>query len=270
MESKEARQPHFVLVPFMAPGHMIPMVDMAHLLADRPGIVVTIVTTPVNALRISSITDAVARSSLPIRFVTLPFPAAEFGLPDGCENLDILPSRELAPSFLDATRTLRAPLEHHLRTTVPPPSCIISDSGHPWTIGVARDLHIPRVIFHGFGCMALLCLHVVREYKLLEKTGNKDDDDKAFEIPGFPDQIQMTRAQLPGYKSIVNESKYREEIILADAASDGVVVNSFDDLEPSYREYYEKAIRKRVWTIGPMLLSSRTTSTWPSGGTSPP
>ncbi|KAG2289668.1 hypothetical protein Bca52824_049272 [Brassica carinata] len=39
---------HFVLFPFMAQGHMIPMVDIARLLAQR-GVTITIVTTPYNA-----------------------------------------------------------------------------------------------------------------------------------------------------------------------------------------------------------------------------
>jgi hypothetical protein len=41
-------QPHFVLIPLMAQGHMIPMIDMARLFAER-GVIVSLVTTPYNA-----------------------------------------------------------------------------------------------------------------------------------------------------------------------------------------------------------------------------
>ncbi|KAE8713190.1 putative Tetratricopeptide repeat-like superfamily protein [Hibiscus syriacus] len=41
---------HFVLIPLFFPGHQIPMVDMGRLLAQR-SVTVTIVTTPLNAIR---------------------------------------------------------------------------------------------------------------------------------------------------------------------------------------------------------------------------
>ncbi|CAI0407744.1 unnamed protein product [Linum tenue] len=48
----------------MAQGHMIPMVDIAKLLASRPDVVVTIVTTPVNAARFKSPLDSRAPRKL--------------------------------------------------------------------------------------------------------------------------------------------------------------------------------------------------------------
>ncbi|KAG0493812.1 hypothetical protein HPP92_004806 [Vanilla planifolia] len=254
-ENKWLRRPHFVLVPLMAPGHMIPMIDMAHLLADRAAAVVTIVTTPVNAARISDIIDAIAHSSLPIRFLSLTFPTAKFGLPDGCENADLLPSRDLAHNFLDACKALREPLEQHLQVCSPPPSCIVSDRFHAWTIDIALELHIPRLFFHGFGCIALLCVHVVREHQLLEQT-DAIDDDKAFVLPDFPHRVELSRGQLPSFKTFFSARKYNDEMVAAEAASDGVMVNSFDEFEPGYREWCEKAIGKKVWTVGPVFLSN--------------
>ncbi|KAF7028456.1 hypothetical protein CFC21_040374, partial [Triticum aestivum] len=78
---------HFVLVPMMAQGHTIPMTDMARLLAEH-GAQVTFITTPVNASRLASFAAHVEEAGLAVRLVELHFPAAEFGLPDGCENVD--------------------------------------------------------------------------------------------------------------------------------------------------------------------------------------
>ncbi|THU45322.1 hypothetical protein C4D60_Mb02t16650 [Musa balbisiana] len=50
------RKPHFVLVPLFAQGHMIPMIDLARLLAIR-GMVVSVVTTPVNTARFKAMID---------------------------------------------------------------------------------------------------------------------------------------------------------------------------------------------------------------------
>ncbi|GFS45714.1 UDP-glucosyl transferase 73C2 [Actinidia rufa] len=50
----QAHQPHFIVFPLMAQGHMIPMIDIAKLLAQR-GVKVTIVTTPLNAEQFKTI-----------------------------------------------------------------------------------------------------------------------------------------------------------------------------------------------------------------------
>ncbi|KAL5784207.1 hypothetical protein ACOSQ2_006599 [Xanthoceras sorbifolium] len=63
-------EPHFVLFPFLAQGHMIPMVDTAKLLAQH-GALVTIVTTPVNAGRFKTV---VARAVPRIRVAEVQFP----------------------------------------------------------------------------------------------------------------------------------------------------------------------------------------------------
>ncbi|MBA0611255.1 hypothetical protein Godav_011955, partial [Gossypium davidsonii] len=82
-------QPHFVLFPFMAQGHLIPMVDIGRLLAQRD-VIVTIVTTPHNAGRVQNTIARAIESGLPIRLVQLQFPGKEVGLQDGVENVDML------------------------------------------------------------------------------------------------------------------------------------------------------------------------------------
>ncbi|KAL0918349.1 hypothetical protein M5K25_010353 [Dendrobium thyrsiflorum] len=105
---------HFLLVPMMAQGHMIPMVDLARFLAAR-GTLVTFATTPVNLARIQTTIDGAAASTLPIRFVELHFPTMEAGLPDGCENADLIPSADLFVQFMNALSLLRRPLEAYLK-----------------------------------------------------------------------------------------------------------------------------------------------------------
>ncbi|GMP84816.1 hypothetical protein CsSME_00038191 [Camellia sinensis var. sinensis] len=77
---------HFVLVPLMSPGHIIPMIDMAKLLAQH-GVTVIVVTTPLDASRFNPIINRVIESGLPLRLVPLRFPSVEAGLPEGCETL---------------------------------------------------------------------------------------------------------------------------------------------------------------------------------------
>ena len=141
---------HFVLVPMMAQGHTIPMTDMARVLAEH-GAQVSFITTPVNASRLAGFVTNVEAAGLAIQLVELRFPAVEFGLPDGCENLDMIQSKGLFLNFMEACAALREPLMAHLREQqLSPPSCIISDMMHWWTGDIARELSIPRLTFSGF------------------------------------------------------------------------------------------------------------------------
>uniref|UniRef100_A0A0A9EKB2 Uncharacterized protein n=1 Tax=Arundo donax TaxID=35708 RepID=A0A0A9EKB2_ARUDO len=85
----------------MAQGHTIPMTDMARLLAKH-GAQVSFVTTPVNTSRMAGFINHAVATGLAIQFVKLHFPAIEFGLPDRCENADIIQSRDLFKNFLEA------------------------------------------------------------------------------------------------------------------------------------------------------------------------
>ncbi|KAM3328902.1 hypothetical protein ACQJBY_026166 [Aegilops geniculata] len=148
-QSSSARA-HFVLVPMMAQGHTIPMTDMARLLAEH-GAQVSFITTPVNAARLEGFAADVKAAGLPVQLVELHFPAAEFGLPDGCENLDMIQSKNLFFNFMKACAALQEPLMAYLREQQrSPPSCIISDMMHWWTGDIARELGIPRLTFSGF------------------------------------------------------------------------------------------------------------------------
>ncbi|KAM3205059.1 hypothetical protein P3L10_028469 [Capsicum annuum] len=101
-----AVQPHFVLFPFMAQGHMIPMIDVARLLAQH-GVIITILITHSNAVRFKTVVDRAVDAGLKIQVAHLDFPSLEVGLPEGCENFDMLPSIGLGMKFFDATKRLQ-------------------------------------------------------------------------------------------------------------------------------------------------------------------
>ncbi|KAJ0985647.1 hypothetical protein J5N97_004003 [Dioscorea zingiberensis] len=240
----------------MAQGHMIPMVDLAQLIAER-GVLVTVITTPVNAKRFETTIDMLDRSGLPIRFVALPFPCKEVGLPEGCENVDLIPSAHLAVNFFKATSLLSGPVETYLREHKHYPSCIISDSCHPWTWDVARNLQIPRFTFFGICCFTLLCTHNIDSHNVFDTITSEREP---FLVPGLRDRIEVTQAQAPGFFPGDVWAKLREEIKAADEAAAGVVVNSFQELEPWYLESYQKVMGNKVWTLGPFWLRNKDAS----------
>lgn len=253
MDSK-SKKLHFILIPLLAQGHMIPMIDIARLLAEL-GVVVSLVTTPLNASRISGSIQRAAESGLPIRILQIPFPCQKVGLPEGCENLDIIPSRDLIRKFYRAIDEMQTPLEEHLQILKPPPSCILSDKCLSWTSKTAEKFKIPRVVFHGISCFSLLVSHNIRLHKTHLSVSSAS---QPFKVPGLPYSVQITKEQLPGsFVTLPDLDDIRDQMQEAESKAFGVVVNSFSDLEHECIEEYQKAIKKKVWCIGPVSLCNK-------------
>ncbi|KAJ0624650.1 putative UDP-glucuronosyl/UDP-glucosyltransferase, UDP-glycosyltransferase family [Helianthus annuus] len=245
---------HFVLFPLMAQGHMIPMVDIARLLAEH-GSTVTIVTTPVNANRFKPVIARAVKDKLKIQFLELQFPSTEVGLPEGCENFDLIPSAQLFPKLFIAANMLEEPAENKLRGLTPAPSCIISDNLFPWTNEIARKLNIPRLVFHGPGCFTFLCIHIAMNTNVLDEIVS---DSEYFVLPSLPDRVELTKVQASSWGRKDKETAaYFETIRKAEEAANGIVVNSFQELEPYYAEELAKVKDKKVWCIGPVSLCNK-------------
>ncbi|XP_022982939.1 UDP-glycosyltransferase 73C6-like [Cucurbita maxima] len=225
--------PHFLLFPFMAQGHMIPMIDLAKLLAHR-GAIVTIVVTTNNATRNHSVLSRAIDSGLHIRVVQLEFPWKEGGLPEGCDNVDLLPSLASMSTFFKAASLLYDPSEKLFLQLNPRPASIISDMNLPWTLQLAQKFNVPRLVFYTYSAYFLLCLQGLMTN---------------------PDPVEFRKSELPRTTD-VDMAKFGVEMILADAQSYGVVFNSFEEMEPKYVAEYRKTREspEKVWCVGPVSL----------------
>ncbi|KAK7284976.1 hypothetical protein RJT34_19733 [Clitoria ternatea] len=250
--ASQTPQLHFVLFPLMAQGHMIPMMDVAKILVQR-NVIVTVVTTPNNAARFTSIIDRYIQSGFQIRLVQLQFPCKEVGLPDGCESVDMMPSLVTTSSFLKATSLLQQPVERLFEELTPPPSCIISDMCLPYTAHVAKKTNIPRISFVGVSCFCNFCLHNIRIHNIRERITSESE---YFVLPGIPDKIEMTRDQAG---EPMNESwkEFNEKIFAAEMESYGIIMNSFEELEPAYAREYKKVKNDKMWCVGPVSLINK-------------
>ncbi|KAK3128686.1 hypothetical protein QOZ80_6BG0465180 [Eleusine coracana subsp. coracana] len=246
---------HFVFIPLMtAQGHLIPAVDTALLLATH-GAVCSIVATPIAAARISATVASGVRSGLRVRLIVLPFDYAAVGLPDGADHMDPLP-REYMRNFFEAMALLRAPIESHLRTHEPFPTCVVSDFCHHWTSELAASLGVPRLIFHSMCAFFLLCQHNVERFHAYDGVA---DDNTPVVVPGLEKKrvVEVTRAQAPGFFRRIADPwwvEFGDCVERARAEADGVIMNTFLEMEPEFVAGYASARKMKVWTVGPVSL----------------
>ncbi|KAL5807424.1 hypothetical protein ACOSQ4_030157 [Xanthoceras sorbifolium] len=244
-------QLHFVLFPHLAQGHMIPMIDIGRMLARR-GVIITVVTTPHNAARFEKTLARAIDSGLQIRLIQLQLPWAAAGLPEGCENLDLMPSLDSAVNLFTAAAMLQEPVEKLLQELKPQPNCIISDVCAPYTAHIASKFNIPRIAFNGTGCFCLLCLHNSQVSNVLERITSESE---YFVISGLPDKVEFTKPQIDAMPPQLKA--FGEKMHEANLATYGVIVNSFEELEPAYVQEYSKVKDGKVWCIGPVSLYNK-------------
>ncbi|KAK4271309.1 hypothetical protein QN277_020020 [Acacia crassicarpa] len=251
---------HFIMIPFLAPGHLLPMVDLARLLARQNNVKVTIITTPLNAARLRQSIDREVQycGSSPINVQHFRFPNVENGLPEECESLDTVPSRDLLFNFAIATTMLQKPVEEVFDKLVSPstPTCVIFDKQLPFVADIAKKHKVPRTTFECHNCFNLLCNHILfNNPKVYENVS----ETESLVVPGLPHMIVLKKCQLPEWFSIDNGefSALSEKIMKAQEEAHGVILNSFEELEEEYVKEYRRITGGKLWCIGPVSLSNK-------------
>ncbi|KAG6677860.1 hypothetical protein I3842_14G048400 [Carya illinoinensis] len=254
-----SRQLHVFLFPFMAPGHMIPMLDMAKLFTTR-GVKATIITTPLN---VPIVAKAIERTKtrgngvVKIDIQTIEFPAVEAGRPEGCEATDSRTTHEKMSTFISSLKMLRQPLEQLLQNH-DHPHCIIADMTFPWAIDAAAKFGIPVLVFNSTSIFSTSAGVSMRQYKPEMEVSS---DSEPFFIPNFPGEIKLTRMKLPTFtdNKYVKAffSDFAKEVGESEVRSYGVILNSFYELEPAYANHYTKVCGRKAWYIGPVSLCNK-------------
>ncbi|KAH7515579.1 hypothetical protein FEM48_Zijuj10G0041600 [Ziziphus jujuba var. spinosa] len=234
MESKthnHHEQLHIFFFPYMAQGHLIPMLEMAKLFASR-GLKSTLITTTSIAPFFSK---TLISETSHIDIVTFEFPCLENGF------LPIETISKLGPQ-----------LDHLLQQHRP--HCLVADVFFPWATDVAAKYGIPRIVFHGscfFSISAFLSIYLYAPHK------NVSSDSEPFVITNLPGDIQITRDQMPDFQKNDDHednekpfTKFYRVGMEAEMNSYGVLVNSFYELEKDYADYYRKGLGMKAWSIG--------------------
>ncbi|GJM88272.1 hypothetical protein PR202_ga04312 [Eleusine coracana subsp. coracana] len=251
--TNDEQQPlHILFFPYIAPGHLIPIADMAALFASR-GVKCTILTTPVNAAVIRSTVDQ-ANDALDsstddtpaIVITTVPFP--DVGLPPGMESVVGVSSEADLYKLLEATNQLREPLDRFLAEHRP--DAVVADSFFPWAVDAAARHGVPRLSFLGASMLARACTDAMVRNNPVQDAA--DGPDAVVALPGLPHRVALRRSQLMDPRKNKLEWDYYDLANDADQRSFGEVFNSFAELEPGYVDHYRTVLGRRVWLVGPL------------------
>ncbi|KAI3843593.1 hypothetical protein MKW92_020962 [Papaver armeniacum] len=203
-------------IPFVAPGHMIPMIDLARAFATLQGVRVHIIITTHNALLFkSSIDQEVNSSNADIQLHILKFPSSQVGLPE---------------------------------------DCIISDMYYPWTNDLANQLGCPRLVFRVNSFFSLSVMESIRRYRPHDTVSSDMETFQVPGLP-YHHCIEMTRSQLPDHvRTRTPYDDLMDTFRESEMRSYGVIVNSFYELESPYADHFRNVIGMKAWQIGPVSL----------------
>ncbi|KAJ0027550.1 hypothetical protein Pint_35767 [Pistacia integerrima] len=105
------------------------------------------------------------------------------------------------------------------------------------------------------GCFSFSCTHKLEVSKVHETVSKCE----SFVIPGLPHRIELTKAQLPENLNPGSEdlTEVRDKLRAADNTADGIVINTFEELETEYVKEYKKVKGDKVWCIGPVSACNK-------------
>uniref|UniRef100_A0A5B7A3F2 Putative UDP-glycosyltransferase 89B1-like n=1 Tax=Davidia involucrata TaxID=16924 RepID=A0A5B7A3F2_DAVIN len=232
---------HVLVYPFPAPGHIIPLLDLTHLLLTR-GLTVTVLVTPTHLPLLDPLLSTHPSSS--IQPLVLQHPDSPTS------------SQCRLAAKIRATSDFYNPILQWFQSHPSPPVAIISDFFLGWTHNLASQIGVPRVVFwpySAFGTSVFSCL-----WRDLPKNDEPDNENFLISFPDVPNSPSYPWWQLShsyrNYKAGDPDWEFLRNSMLANLRSWGVVFNSFTELERVYIDHVKKeAGHNRVWAVGPLL-----------------
>ncbi|KAJ3707089.1 hypothetical protein LUZ61_010794 [Rhynchospora tenuis] len=236
---------HILLIPYPAQGHLLPLLDLAHLLSLHHGFSLTVLVTPQNLPLIQPFLSSTPAAS-PLVF---PLPSHP-SIPSGAEHARHLPPH-IHPVLLSLPLSLLKPQILSWAKSIPNPiSLLISDYFFGWTESLAREIGVPRVNFASTGAFGTAVIDYV--YLHVPKESNE-----LIQLDSLPSSPSFPYMELPGvfrcYKPGDPDWEFIRDSILANFSGWGIITNAFNALESEYISYLKKFNgHNRVWAVGPI------------------
>ncbi|CAN6221648.1 unnamed protein product [Urochloa humidicola] len=254
-----AAAPHVLVVPYPAQGHMLPLLDLAGLLASH-GARVTVVATPATAPLLAPLLAAHKHGDDggAVRALVLPFPSHP-ALPAGVECARDAPPTLFA-ALIVAFAGLRGPLASWVRERSGSPEervvAVLADHSCGWAQPLAAEFGVPGIVFSPSGVYGSAVLHSL--FRRMPRRENEADDESPITFPDLPGA--------PAYPWRQLSLLYRTCSDGADEVSEGVrrnflwnleasafVSNTFRRLEARYLAAPLADLgRRRVRAVGPV------------------
>ncbi|PWA63239.1 UDP-glucuronosyl/UDP-glucosyltransferase [Artemisia annua] len=234
---------HLLVYPFPgSSGHIIPLIDLTHLLLRR-GLTVTVI---------------ISSDDLPLLEPLLnSYPSSLHKLL--LSDPQISPSTHPLIGKVISTQKQFEPIVQWFKSHPSPPVAIISDFFLGWTSELASLLGIRHVVFSPSGVLGYSILHTLWRniVEINAKNGDKDEN-YLLSYPEIPSSPTFPWHQVPqmarDYKKGNNDFEDFRKWLLANMTSWGVIYNTYDELEGVYIDYMKKQMgHDRIWAVGPLL-----------------
>lgn len=237
----KSQELHIFFFPLMAPGHIIPMINLAKLF-QMHGAKTTILTTPTCTSLLHDQINQSRKSGYIINLLILPSSGK------GDENLT---SPELSSCFSWEMEGMREPFDRALKEHQP--NCVVTDMYLPWTQEISSKNSVPRLLFHTMGFFPLCVIDTLDNH--VANGCVCVDDEEMVTVRGLPHLLEMKRSQLHDSVFTRNEfCEFMESVRESELKSHGAIVNTFYELEPQYADHYRSKMGRKSWHVGPLSL----------------
>jgi scopoletin glucosyltransferase len=225
--------------PLMAPGHIIPMINLVKLFIKH-GAKATILTTPTCTSLLHNQINQLRHSGHIINIIVLS------SSDEGIKNLT---SPELSSCFLKEMEMLRDPFDRALKEHQP--NCVVTDMYLPWTQEISSKNNVPRIVFHTMGFFPLCVIDTLDNH--VTNGCVCVDNEERVTVHGLPHLLTFKKSQLHESVFTRNEfCEFMESIRDSELRSHGAIVNTFYEFEPQYADHYRSKMERKSWHVGPL------------------
>ncbi|KAF7018620.1 hypothetical protein CFC21_031891 [Triticum aestivum] len=239
-----APRPHVVLLASPGAGHLIPLAELARRLVDDHGFAATLVT-------FTDLSTAEALSGVPACVATAALPAVPLDdLPAGTSMETVL--FELVHRSLPNLRAI-------LRSVGAPLAALVPDFFCSAALPLAAELGVPGYVFVPSNLTTIALMRATVELHDGVPPGEYRDLPELLCLPGG---VSLRRTDLPRSFQSSNEPVYAH--LLEEGrryrGADGILVNTFYELEPATVEEFKQAAGRGafppVFPVGPFVRPS--------------
>nr|ACG28831.1 cytokinin-O-glucosyltransferase 2 [Zea mays]ACL52632.1 unknown [Zea mays] len=260
------QQPHVMMIPYPAQGHVTPMLQLAKLLHTR-GFHVTFVNNEFNHRRHLRARGPGALHGAP----GFRFTAIDDGLPpsdaDATQDVPKLCYSTMTtclPRFRDLIVRTNAEAEAEGRPAV---TCVVADSIMSFGLRAARELGLRCATFWTASACGFIGYYyyrhlVARGIVPLKNEAQLTDgylDTVVDWIPCAPKDLQLR--DFPSFVRTTDPDDIMLNFFIheveAMSQASAVVINTFDDLDATLLHAMAKLLSRPIYTVGPLLLTVR-------------